>query len=107
MAVPFSIAESSTRQCQILLFGDLSSIHFENQLCRLLHVKNNSLLTSFFDRVSYYLRRLLEALPEEQQNLLPRFTTLIDFLAKFGETDGTPVARFFLLSVHELAQSIV
>lgn len=82
-------------------------MRIENQLRRLWHVKTNPLLTSFFDRVNYSLRRLLEVLPAEQKNLFPRFTTLIDLLAKFGETDGTPVLAFFFLSVHELAQSIL
>jgi len=107
MAASVSEAESLTRQCQVLLFGDLSLMHFEDQLRRLLHVKTNPLLTSFFDRVNYSLRRLLEILPAEQQNLFPRFTTLVDLLSKLGETDGTSVLGFFLLSVHEVAQSIV
>lgn len=100
-------AEGLPRQCQVLLYGDLSLVHFEDQLRRLLHVKTNPLLTSFFDRVSYALRRQLEILPIEQQDLFPRFATLIDLLAKIGETDGTSVLRFFWLSVHEVAQSIV
>lgn len=107
MVSPVPEAESPTRQCQVLLFGDLSLVRFEDQLRRLLHVKTNPLLTSFFDRVNYALRRLLETLPAEQQNLFPRFTTLVDLLAKLGETDGTSVLQFFLLSVHEVAQSIV
>ena len=107
MAVSVSEVESPTRQCQILLFGDLSLVGFEEQLRLLLHVKTNPLLTSFFDRVNYVLRRLLEKLPAEQQELFPRFTTLFDLLSKFGETDGTPVLAFFLLSLHEIAQSIV
>lgn len=100
-------AESPPSQYQALVYGDLSLVHFENQLRRLLHVKTNPLLTSFFDRVNFALRRLLEILPAEQQDLLPRFATLIDLLAKLGETDGTSVLRFFWLSVHEVAQSIV
>lgn len=107
MTTPASETESPTRQCQVILFGDLSLVHFEDQLRRLLHVKTNPLLISFFDRVNYALRRLLETLSAEQQNLFPRFTTLIDLIAKLGETDGTSVLRFFLLSVHEVAQSIV
>ncbi|KAH9210389.1 polyketide synthase [Leptodontidium sp. 2 PMI_412] len=98
---------ASWKQCQVLLFGDLSLLRFKDRLRRLLHVKTNPLLTSFFDRVSYALRRQLGTLPEEEQNLFPRFTTLIDLVAKFGETDCASVLGFFLLSVHEVAQSIV
>jgi hypothetical protein len=69
--------------------------HFEDQLRRLLHVKINPILTSFFDRLNYALRRELEILPIEQQDLFSRFATLIDLLAKLGETGGTSVLRFF------------
>ena len=100
-------AEGFPRQCQVLLYGDSSLVHFEDQLRRLLHVKTNPLLACFFDRVNYALRTQLEILPTEQQNLFPRFATLIDLLARLGETDGTSVLRFFSLSVHEVAQSIV
>ncbi|ELR10234.1 hypothetical protein GMDG_04622 [Pseudogymnoascus destructans 20631-21] len=105
--VPVSGTEFARKQCQVLLFGDLSLLRFKDRLRRLLHVETNPLLTSFFDRVSYALRRLLGTLPEEEQNLFPRFTTLIDLVAKFGETDCASVLGFFLLSVHEVAQSIV
>lgn len=91
----------------MFLFGDLSLIQFEDRLRCLLHVKTNPLLISFFDRVSYSLRRLIEHLPAEQQYLFPYFTTLVDLLSKLGETDGTAVLAFFLLSVHEVAQAIV
>jgi naphtho-gamma-pyrone polyketide synthase len=98
---------SPARQSHVLIFGDLSLMHVEEQLRRLLHVKNNPLLASFFDRVNYTLRRLVETLPAEQQDLFPRFTTLVDVLQKLGETDGIPVLRFLLLSVHQVAQCIV
>ncbi|KAL9085529.1 MAG: hypothetical protein Q9165_007574 [Trypethelium subeluteriae] len=103
---PVVEADSPTRESQILLFGDLSLIQFEEPLRRLLHVKTNALLTSFFDRVNYSLRRLIETLPIKQQNLFPHFTTLIDLLSRLGETQGTAVLRFCLLSVHEVAQFI-
>ena len=99
--------QSATKQSQVLLFGDLSLIQFEDRLRCLLHVKTNPLLTSFFDRVSYSLRRLVEHLPAEHQNLFPHFTTLVDLVSKLRETDGTAVLVFFLLSVHEVAQAIV
>ncbi|PGG97986.1 hypothetical protein AJ80_09608 [Polytolypa hystricis UAMH7299] len=105
--IPLAKAEGPTMASQLLLFGDLSLMHFEDHLRQLLHVKNNPLLTSFFDRANYALRRFLEALPLDQQDLFPHFTTLIDLHSRFGETEGTPVLGFFLLSVHEVAQSIM
>ena len=108
MAVPPSSSQTPTgTQSQILLFGDLSLIQFKDQLRHLLHVKNNPLLTSLFDRVNYSLRRLIEVLPEAEQDLFPRFTTLIDLIHRLGDTEGTPALGFFLLSVHEVAQCIV
>lgn len=90
MANPVFEVERPKRHGQVLLYGDLSLMQFEDQLRRSLHVKTNPLLISL-----------------EQQDLFPRFNTLIDLLAKFSEADGTPVLGFFLLSVHEVAQSIV
>nr|A0A142C799.1 RecName: Full=Non-reducing polyketide synthase phnA; Short=NR-PKS phnA; AltName: Full=Phenalenone biosynthesis cluster protein A [Penicillium herquei]AMP46751.1 PhnA [Penicillium herquei] len=94
-------------QSQVLLFGDLSLAHVEESLKRLLHVKTNPLLAAFFQRVNHQLRRLLDGLPLEQQDFFPRFTTLIDLVSRLGETSGTPVLAFFLLSVQQVAQSIV
>jgi hypothetical protein len=104
---PVTQNEHPEQEFKLLLFGDLSLIQFEEQFRRILHVKTNAFLTSFLDRVNYALRRLVENLPLEQQVLFPRFTTLIDLVSKLGETEGTPVLRFFLLSVHEIAQFIV
>ena len=94
-------------ESQLLLFGDLSATPFEDQLRALLHVETNPLLQDFFSRVSFALRRFLGTLPAHQQDLFPRFTTLIDLVAKVGETKGTTALRFFLLSVYEVAQFIV
>ena len=107
MAVSSSEKDVAPAQAQILLFGDLSLVHFEDQLHHLLHIKNNPLLISFFERVNFALRRLLEVLPAEQQNIFPRFTTLIDLHAKLADLEGTPVLTCFLLSVTELAQALV
>lgn len=99
--------ENPTRHCQVVLFGDLSLVNIKDTLRLLLHIKTNPLLTAFFDQTNYSLRRVLQQLPGEQQDLFPHFTTLIDLLERFGDTDGTPVLAFFLLSVQQIAQSIV
>lgn len=91
----------------VLLFGDLSSTGFEDGLRRLSHVKNNPLLSSFLDQVGLRLRELVGGLPSQHQDFFPRFTTLIDLVARIGETSGTPVLRFFALSVYEIAQFVV
>ncbi|KAJ5749143.1 uncharacterized protein N7511_010839 [Penicillium nucicola] len=107
MAVTVMEGEKPTEQRQVILFGDLSLVNLEDSFKRLLHVKTNPLLTSFFDRVNYSLRRLLDELPLEQQDLIPHFTTLVDLISRLGETSGTPVLAFFLLSVQQVAQCIV
>ncbi|KFY41333.1 hypothetical protein V494_03051 [Pseudogymnoascus sp. VKM F-4513 (FW-928)] len=94
-----------TASCQVLLFGDLAS-HFEDELCQLVHVRGNEMLRSFFDQVSHALRQEFGDLPSSQQDLFPRFTTLVDLVSKLAETDGTPVLRFTLLPVCEIGQFI-
>jgi hypothetical protein len=91
--------------CQVFLFGDLA-IHFEDELRHILHVKGNESLHSFFDQVGFALREEFGNLPKSQQDLFPRFTTLVDLLSKLGETEGTPVLRFCLLSICEIGQFI-
>ncbi|KAK3331714.1 polyketide synthase, partial [Cercophora scortea] len=92
---------------QVLVFGDLSSSGFEDELRKLLHLKTNPLLDAFFEQVGFALRRIIGGLPSEQQDWFPRFTTLIDLVARLGETAATPVLRFLVLSVYEVAQFIV
>jgi len=91
----------------VLLFGDLSSSGFEEDLQRLLHVKTSPILTSFFTRLALGLRKLIGGLPSSQQNLFPHFTTLVDLASRLGETEGAPILRFFGLSVYEIALFIV
>ncbi|KAK3368613.1 polyketide synthase [Podospora didyma] len=100
-------SNSKPRQHQVLVFGDLSSSGFEEELRRLLHFKDSPLLGSFLEQVSFALRRLIGSLPSQQQDLFPHFTTLIDLVSRFGETDGTPILRFFALSVYEISQFIL
>jgi naphtho-gamma-pyrone polyketide synthase len=97
--------ESSSTTCQVFLLGDLT-LQFEEELRQILHIKGNENLHSFFNRVSFALRKEFGKLPNHQQDLFPRFTTLVDLLSKLGETKGTPILRFFFLSVCEIAQFI-
>jgi naphtho-gamma-pyrone polyketide synthase len=92
---------------QLILFGDLTTNEFYEDLSLLLHVKTDALLVSFFERVGFFLRLAIGALPGRQQDLFPRFTTIIDLVSKLGETEGTPILRFCLLTVHQIAQFIV
>lgn len=91
--------------CQVLLFGDLA-IRFEDELRQLVHVRGNESLRSFFDQVSHAIRQEFGNLPSSQQDLFPRFTTLVDLVSKLAETEGNPVLRFTLLPVCEIGQFI-
>lgn len=92
---------------QLILLGDLTTNDFYGDLRSLLHVKTDALLVSFFERTGFALRRAIGALPASQQDLFPRFTTLIDLVSSVGGTGGTAILRFLLLSVHQIAQFIV
>ncbi|RMZ77064.1 hypothetical protein DV738_g4567, partial [Chaetothyriales sp. CBS 135597] len=86
---------------QIYLFGDLT-VPFESDLCLLLHIKDNPLLKSFFEKVAFALREEIANLSAEQQAWLPRFTTLVDILPNLEGKIGSPVLRFALLCIHEI-----
>jgi naphtho-gamma-pyrone polyketide synthase len=90
---------------QILLFGDLT-ISFEEDLRQLLHVRGNENLQSFLNQAGFTLRQEFGKLPASQQDLFPRFTNLVDLVSKLGETEGTPVLKFALLSLYEIGQFI-
>ncbi|KAI5463837.1 hypothetical protein BGZ63DRAFT_423145 [Mariannaea sp. PMI_226] len=89
--------------CKLLLFGDLS-VTFEDDLRALLHVQDNPLLSAFLEQVGARIRDEIGNLSIHTQGLFPRFTTLIDLVSKLGETEGTPVLRFCLLSVCQIGQ---
>lgn len=93
----------SSSCCQLLLLGDLS-VGFEDRLGALLHVRDNPLLSSFLEQVGARVRDDLGRLGTHRQRLFPRFTTLVDLVSKLGETEGTPVLRFCLLSVCQIGE---
>ena len=89
--------------CQIFLFGDLT-ISFEEDLRQLLHVVGNGILSSFLDQVGFVLREEIGRLSAEQQDLLPRFTTLVDLLHNLKECRGAPALRSALLCLYQIGQ---
>lgn len=93
------------RSAQVFVFGD-QTIPFENTLHRLLHFKNDGILSDFFDKVAFHLRRYLGNLPATQQHWFPSFTTLIDLVAQHGSFNGAPALKFALLCVTQIAQFI-
>lgn len=98
-----SSEDNKMRSCRVLLFGDLS-VAFEDDLRALLHIRDNPLLSSFLEQVGARIRAEIGCLGAQQQSLFPRFTTLIDLVSKLGETEGTPVLKFCLLSICQIGQ---
>ena len=91
--------------CQVFLFGDLT-IPFEEDLRQLLHTKGNGNLSSFFDQVGFALREELGKLPSRLQEILPRFTTLIDLLFRLNDSAGSPALKFTFLCLYQIGQFI-
>jgi naphtho-gamma-pyrone polyketide synthase len=99
------LSESKMNSHQVLLFGDLSS-PFEDELKTLLRIRDNPLLTSFFEQVGAKIRDEIGCLGSNRQRLFPRFTTLVDLVSKLDETEGAPILRLCLLSVCQVGQFI-
>lgn len=95
----------TNKTAELLLFGDLTA-SFEDDLRRLLHISHDEALISFFERVAFGLREELGRHSSAVQELFPRFTTLIDLVARLGERDGAPVLRFCLMTVCQVAKFI-
>lgn len=91
---------------ELIAFGDLAASECLDSLQGLLHSKNNANLSDFFVRVSFGLRQFLGRLPSTQQQLFPRFSTLVDVLDKWECAPGRPALQLFLLSVLQSAQFI-
>ncbi len=90
---------------QIFLFGDQTSA-FEADLRQLLHVKDNETLTSFLTKANLALRLEIAKLPQSQQELFPRFSTLIDLLNGFRDSGSHPALELGLLCLNQLARFI-
>ncbi|RCI07396.1 hypothetical protein L249_1362 [Ophiocordyceps polyrhachis-furcata BCC 54312] len=96
---------ATDNMAELLVFGDLTA-NFGDDLRCLLHIKESEALQPFFERVAFSLREEIGSQPTAVQDLFPRFTTLIDILAKADETEGSPMLRFCLMTVCQLAKFI-
>lgn len=90
------------RSTDIFVFGDQTA-GFEAGLRRLLHKKDNALLSSFFERVHYVLRLEIGHLSASQQEQFPRFISLLDLLGKYRELGSNPALESALVCAHQLA----
>ena len=89
----------------IYIFGDQTN-SFESDLTQLLHIKGCGLLTSFFERTHYALRLEISRLPTSRQRWFPRFTAIIDLLARKSHSGSNPALELALLCLTQLARFI-
>lgn len=95
---------SSTRT--IIVFGDLV-FNFHKDLQHLLHIKNNANLVDFFSRTSLAFRQEFTSLSHVEQDLLPRFTNLVDLLDNTESAKAAPAVRFALLCLYQIGRFIL
>ena len=89
----------------IYFFGDQTN-SFESDLTRFLHVKNCETLSSFFEQTHYALRLEISRLPSSRRGLFPRFTSIIDLLARKSDSGNNPALELALLCLSQLAHFI-
>lgn len=89
----------------VYVFGDQTE-DFDTGLRRLLHSKNDSLVTAFFQQCYHALRQEITKLPPSKRQIFPRFTSIIDLLARYRESSANPVLENALTCIYELASFI-
>jgi len=93
------------RETNVYLFGDQTN-SFDTGLRRLLLIKENVILTSFFERVHYALRLEIGKLGIFERELFPRFTSLGDLLARYRESENNAALESALTAIHQLGSFI-
>lgn len=91
--------------CSIYIFGDQTN-SYESDLTQLLHIKGSGLLSSFFEQTHYALRLEISRLPTSRQGWFPRFTSVIDILARKADSGSNPALELALLCLTQLARFI-
>ncbi|CAI7612196.1 unnamed protein product [Penicillium discolor] len=86
---------------QVYLFGDQTA-DFDSGLRRLLHAKNDSLLAAFFQKSYHALRKEITSLPPSERQQFPRFTSIVDLLARFKELGPNPALESALTTIYQL-----
>ncbi|KAJ5104649.1 hypothetical protein NUU61_001996 [Penicillium alfredii] len=86
---------------RVYLFGDQTA-DFDSGLRRLLQAKNDSLLSAFFQKCYYALRKEISRLSPSQRQLFPRFTSVVDLLARYRESGSNPALESALTTIYQL-----
>lgn len=93
----------SAAQHQIVLFGDLTC-DYVSGLQSMVAVKENPLLTSFFERVTFGLRQEIGELPASERSRFARFITFNELVARVHKAPAVhPALEKALVCVYQLA----
>ncbi|KAL9126698.1 MAG: hypothetical protein Q9217_004295 [Psora testacea] len=87
---------------QILLFGDQTNA-FDEGIRKLSQHKDNAFLISFLERCHFALRAEIGKLPVSQRQLFPRFTSILDLLARYRKSGDNPALEGALTCIHQVA----
>ncbi|KAJ5148914.1 hypothetical protein N7448_000492 [Penicillium atrosanguineum] len=90
---------------RVYLFGDQTA-DFDSGLRRLLHAKNDSLLKAFFQKCYHALRTEISRLSPSQRQMFPRFTSIIDLLARYRQHGQNPSLESALTTIYQLGSFI-
>ncbi|KAL4903435.1 conidial yellow pigment biosynthesis polyketide synthase [Aspergillus multicolor] len=85
----------------VYLFGDQTG-DFEVGLRRLLQAKNHTILSAFFQQSYHALRQEISSLPPTERSIFPRFTSIVDLLARHCESPGNPALESALTCIYQL-----
>ena len=87
---------------QIFLFGDQTN-SFDAGIRQLSQHKDNAFLVSFFERCHFALRSEIGRLPASQRDAFPRFTSILDLLARYKKSGVNPALEGALTCIHQVA----
>ncbi|KAL3491272.1 hypothetical protein BJX62DRAFT_251459 [Aspergillus germanicus] len=85
----------------VYLFGDQTG-DFETGLRRLLQAKNHTVVSAFFQRSYHALRQQIASLPPAERSMFPRFTSIVDLLARHCESRGNSAMESALTCIYQL-----
>ncbi|KAJ5609421.1 hypothetical protein N7528_009988 [Penicillium herquei] len=86
---------------RVYLFGDQTA-DFDSGLRRLLQAKNDSLLIAFFQKCYHALRKEISQLPPSERQMFPRFTSIVDLLARYREHGPNAALESALTTIYQL-----
>lgn len=76
---------ASEEPLHILLFGDQTG-DYVKILSQLLHIKENTVLTSFFEKAYYALRDEVSQQPRAVRDQISGFSSIADLVARYSES---------------------